>query len=36
MLKLHRVIKSLDLEGTLRGHLVQLLSNEQGHLQLHV
>ena len=28
------IIKPLDLEGTLKGHLVQPPCNEQGHLQL--
>ena len=29
-----RIIESLELEGTFKGHLVQLPYNEQGHLQL--
>ena len=29
------VIESFRLEGTLKGHLVQLSCNEQGHPQLH-
>jgi len=28
-------IESFELEGTFKGHLVQLPRNEQGHLQLH-
>jgi len=32
---LHRITESFELEGTLRGHLVQLPCNEQGHLQFH-
>ena len=28
----HRITESFDLEGTLKGHLVQLSYNEQGHL----
>ena len=31
----HRTIESLELEETLKGHLVQLPCKEQGHLQLH-
>ena len=31
---LHRMIESFELEGTVKGYLVQLPSNEQGHLQL--
>ena len=31
----HRIIKSLELDGTSEGHLVQLPCNEQEHLQLH-
>ena len=31
----HRIVESFELEGTLKGHLVQLPCNEQGHLQLH-
>ena len=30
----HRITESLELEGTLKGHLVQLLCKEQGLLQL--
>jgi len=30
----HQIIQSFQLEGTLKGHLVQLLCNEQGYLQL--
>jgi len=30
----HGIIKPFELEGTLKGHLVQLPCNEQGHLQL--
>ena len=30
----HRIIESFELEGTLKGHLVQLSCNEQEHLQL--
>ena len=30
----HRIIESLELEGTFRGHLVQLPCSEQGHAQL--
>ena len=30
-----RIIESFQLEGTLKGHLVQLPCNKQGHLQLH-
>jgi len=30
-----RIIELVELEGTLKGHLVQLLCHEQGHLQLH-
>ena len=30
-----RIIELFELEGTLKGHLVQLPSNEQGHPQLH-
>jgi len=29
-----RIIESLELEGTIKGHLVQLPCNEQGHPQL--
>jgi len=31
---LHRVLGSCELEGTCKGHLVQIPSSEQGHLQL--
>ena len=31
---LHRIIESLELEGTFKCHLVQLPSNDQGYLQL--
>jgi len=30
----HRIIEFLELEGTFKGHLAQLLCNEQGHAQL--
>ena len=30
----HRIIESLELEGTFKGHLGQIPCNEQGHLQL--
>ena len=30
----HRIIESLELEGTFKDHLVQLPCNEQGHPQL--
>jgi len=30
----HQIIESFELEGTFKGHLVQLLCNEQAHLQL--
>ena len=30
----NRIIESLELEGTFKGHLVQLPCNEQGHVQL--
>jgi len=30
----NRIIQSLELEGTLEDHLLQLPCNEQGHLQL--
>ena len=29
------IIASLELEGTFKGHLVQVPCNEQGHAQLH-
>ena len=29
------IIEPLELEGTFKGHLVQLLCNKQGHPQLH-
>ena len=29
------LIEPFELEGTVKSHLVQLLYNEQGHLQLH-
>jgi len=32
--RFHTIIESLELEETLKSHLVQLLCNEQGHLQL--
>ena len=31
----HRIIKSFELEGTLKGHLVEPSCNAQGHPQLH-
>ena len=31
----NKITGSLELEGTLKGHLVQLPCYEQGHLQLH-
>jgi len=31
----HRIIEWFELEGTLKGHLVQLPCNEQEHLKLH-
>jgi len=31
---IHRIIESFELEGILKGHLLQLPCNEQGHLQL--
>jgi len=31
----HRIIELVELEETLKGHLVQLPCNELGHLQLH-
>jgi len=34
-MKDHRIVESPDLEGTIKGYLVQLSFNEQGHLQLH-
>ena len=30
-----RITESFELEGTLKGHLVRIPCNEQGHLQLH-
>ena len=33
-LGVYRSIELFELEGTLKGHLVQFLCNEQGHLQL--
>lgn len=30
----YRIIESFEVEGTLKGYLVQFLCNEQGHLQL--
>jgi len=33
-LKNHRIIESLELEGTFEGHRVQLSCNDQGHPQL--
>ena len=32
--KLHRIIELLELKDTFKGHLVQLLCSEQGHLEL--
>ena len=32
--KCERIIELFELEGTFKGHLVQLLCNEQGHPQL--
>ena len=32
--KFHRITESFELEGILKGHLVQLLCSEHGHLQL--
>lgn len=29
----HRIVASLELEGCFKGHLVQPLCNEQGHLE---
>ena len=34
-LRLRRIMESFELEGTLKGHLVPLFCNEQGHPQLH-
>ena len=31
----HRITESFELEGALKGHLVQLPCNQQGRLQLH-
>ena len=31
----HAIIESFESDGTLKGHLIQLSCNEQGHLQLH-
>ena len=31
----HRIMEPFELEGTFKGHLVQLPCNEQGHPQLH-
>ena len=31
----HRIVESLELEETFKGHLVQLPYSERGHLQLH-
>jgi len=31
----HRIIEPLELEGTFKGHLVQLPCNKQGHAQLY-
>jgi len=33
--KFHRIRESFELEGTLKGHLVQPPCSAQGHLQLH-
>jgi len=33
-MKNHRIIESLELEGTFKGHLVQLPGNKQEHPQL--
>jgi len=30
-ISIHRIVESLELEGTIKGHLVQLPCNEQGH-----
>jgi len=35
LLNLFFSIESFELEGTLKGHLVQLPCSEQGHLQVH-
>jgi len=35
LLQNHRIAESSELEGTLKGHPVQLPCNEQGHLMLH-
>jgi len=34
MLECRRIIECFGLEGTFKGHLIQPLCNEQGHLQL--
>jgi len=34
-LSAYRIIESFELEGTLKGHLVRLPCNEQGHLHIH-
>jgi len=33
--QVYRIIERFELEETFKGHLVQLLCNEQGHLQPH-
>ena len=33
-MSLHRIIELIELEGTFKGHLVQPLCNDQGHIQL--
>jgi len=35
LLDYHRIIESFELEGTLKGHLVQLFHSERRHPQLH-